>query len=185
MPDLHVNPDLVTRLEAENAVLRGRLALLSEDNSLFRERCARLEVVEPQVAKLEARIAELEDRLRLNSQNSSKPPSSDGYSKPAPKSRRKRSGKKPGKQPGDPGRHLAERDVPDARRTHTPERCRACGGDLSDAEVTGATRRQVFDLPPVTPLVCTEHLSERKRCVCGAETSAVETTARPGPTATA
>ena len=33
------------------------------------------------------RIAELEARLALNSQNSSKPPSSDGLGKPAPKTR--------------------------------------------------------------------------------------------------
>jgi transposase len=154
MPDLHTNPDLVAHLEAENVVLR-------DENVVLRE----------QVAQLVVRVAGLEERLRMNSQNSSKPPSSDGYSKPAPKSRRKRSGKKPGKQRGDPGRHLAQRDVPDDHRTHTPERCRACDRDLSDAEVTGATRRQVFDLPPVTPLVCIEHVAQRKLCVCGVETS--------------
>jgi len=54
------------------------------------------------IEKLMAEIAELRARLNMNSRNSSKPPSSDGYAKPAPKSRRKRSGKKPGKQPGDP-----------------------------------------------------------------------------------
>lgn len=43
-----------------------------------------------------ARIAELEERLNKNSQNSSKPPSSDGYKKPAPKSLRKPSGRKQG-----------------------------------------------------------------------------------------
>ena len=127
----------------------------------------------------QARIQELERQLRSNSRNSSKPPSSDGYAKPAPKSRRQRSGKKPGKQPGDAGQHLAQRPDPDALRTHTPEHCDDCGRDLSGAEVMGIRRRQVFDLPPVS-LFCTEHRSERKRCVCGAETSAefpVEATA--------
>jgi hypothetical protein len=42
------------------------------------------------------RIEELEARLRQGSSNSSKPPSSGGYSKPAPKPREKKSGKKPG-----------------------------------------------------------------------------------------
>ncbi len=48
------------------------------------------------------RIAELEARLATNSGNSSKPPSSDGLAKPAPKPRslRKKTDRKPGGQPG-------------------------------------------------------------------------------------
>ena len=47
-----------------------------------------------QQAVLMQRITELEGRLRLNSRNSSKPPSSDALSKPAPKSLRP-SGERP------------------------------------------------------------------------------------------
>ena len=36
------------------------------------------------IAKLTARVEELERRLGLNSKNSSKPPSSDGFKKPPP-----------------------------------------------------------------------------------------------------
>lgn len=122
------------------------------------------------IDKLTAEIAELRARLDMNSRNSSKPPSSDGYAKPAPKSRRQRSGRKPGKQPGDPGRHLAQRADPDAMTTHTPTTCAGCGDDLGDAEVTGTVRRQVFDLPPVA-LFCTEHRAERRRCHCGQQTT--------------
>jgi len=141
-------------LEAQNASLRAKVA-------------EQAEVID----KLMAEIAELRARLAMNSRNSSKPPSSDGYAKPAPKSRRTRSGKKPGKQPGDPGRHLAQRDTPDATLTHSPEHCASCGGDLADASVVGTVRRQVFDLPPVA-LFCVEHQAERRRCGCGAETTA-------------
>lgn len=122
------------------------------------------------IEKLSIEIVELRARLGMNSRNSSKPPSSDGYEKPAPKSRRVRSGKKPGKQPGDPGHHLAQRADPDATVPHRPDNCEKCGHDLSDAQVTGIIIRQVFDLPPVA-LFCTEHQAERKRCPCGAETT--------------
>lgn len=46
------------------------------------------------IAQLNQTIQELKERLNKNSKNSSKPPSSDGFKKPAPKSLRKSSGKK-------------------------------------------------------------------------------------------
>jgi transposase len=123
-----------------------------------------------EVKKQGAEIVSLKLRLALTSHNSSKPPSSDGYAKPAPKSRRVRTGKKPGKQPGDPGKHLAQRIGPDATMVHEPGQCRSCGCDLSVAEVCGTTARQVFDLPPAA-LFCTEHQVRSRRCACGTVTN--------------
>jgi transposase len=122
------------------------------------------------IEKLSLENLELRARLGMNSRNSSKPPSSDGYDKPAPKSRRVRSGKKPGKQPGDPGHHLAQRVDPDETKIVPPDNCEKCGKDLFDAEVSGVIRRQVFELPRVA-LFCTEFQAERRRCSCGAETT--------------
>ena len=48
------------------------------------------------IVALAARVAEWEARLGMNSRNSSKPPSSDGLAKPAPKSLRRPSGRKKG-----------------------------------------------------------------------------------------
>lgn len=129
---------------------------------------------EARIAALEAEMSELRARLDKSSRNSSKPPSSDGYSKlPAkPKSLRKRSGRKPGGQPGSPGHHLAVADEPDEVIVHVPDDCAGCGRELAAAEVTGSERRQVFDLPPPAGLWVSEHRAERRRCECGCETAA-------------
>lgn len=132
---------------------------------------ALVEELRAENARLVARVAELEARLAQNSTNSSKPPSSDGLSKPAPKSRRKRSGRKPGGQPGHSGRTLEQVETPDEVRRHEPGGCAGCGGDLRDAECTGVERRQVFDLPPVAVRVV-EHRLVQRRCGCGTTTRA-------------
>jgi len=87
------------------------------------------------IVALTAKVAELEARLGKNSQNSSKPPSSDAFVKPPPRSLRRASGRKPGKQPGDPGFRLEQRTDPDEVRVHTPETCRGCGDSLRPPQV--------------------------------------------------
>ncbi|MBT8227263.1 MAG: hypothetical protein KJO75_17435 [Dactylosporangium sp.] len=60
------------------------------------------------------RIADLEARLKTSPANSSKPPSSDGLAKPAPKSLRSRSGRGPGRPKGQDGitlQRFADADV--------------------------------------------------------------------------
>jgi transposase len=121
-----------------------------------------------QIARLEAEVAELRRQLGLNSRNSSKPPSSDSpFVKPAPKSLRRKSGRKPGGQPGHPGSTLALVDNPNKRLRHEPGPCSGCGADLSQAPEVGVERRQVFDLPPMTVQVI-EHQLIARRCSCGA-----------------
>ena len=93
-------------------------------------------------------IDELRGRLALNSKNSSKPPSSDGLNKPAPKSLRLAGQKPTGGQKGHPGSTLRQVAQPDEIITHdVPNQCPACQRDLRFAYV-GETR-QVFDLPPL------------------------------------
>lgn len=77
------------------------------------------------IQELTARIAELEERLNKDSHNSSKPPSSDGYKKPSPKSLRQKSGRKVGGQKGHNG-HNIKIDTPDRIENIYPERCSNC-----------------------------------------------------------
>lgn len=122
---------------------------------------------------LESKLADLEERLGRNPRNSSMPPSAEGFSKPTSPSRaeRRAAGRKQGKQPGAPGKHLAQVADPDQVVVHTPPSCSSCGSGLEDGEVVGSERRQVFDLPEIR-LVVTEHVVERRRCRCGCTTKA-------------
>jgi transposase len=116
------------------------------------------------IVTLQARLAELERRLGKDSSNSSKPPSSDGLGKPARAQRRadeQAQRRRPGKQPGAPGAHLAMVAEPDEVVWHTPGRCSQCSADLVLAPVTGVEGRQVFDLPRLR-LGVVEHRAERR-----------------------
>jgi len=122
------------------------------------------------VETLQAQVAELRARLGQSSQNSSRPPSSDSpFAKPAARSLRGRSGRKPGGQSGHPGSTLALVEDPNRRQRHEPGPCSGCGADLADAPEVGMDRRQVFDLPPLRVQV-TEHQLIARRCSCGATT---------------
>lgn len=117
-----------------------------------------------------ARIAELEARLKQSSGNSSKPPSSDGLAKPAPKSLRTRSGRGPGRPAGQPGVTLERVADPDVVLRHVPSVCAGCGDDLAAAAEVGVARRQVFDIPE-PKLEVTEHQIVTLACPCGHHTT--------------
>lgn len=121
--------------------------------------------------RLEERVAVLEERLGLDSRNSSKPPSSDppGTNR-AERRRQKQATKK--KRSGNGGATLRRIENPGKVVVHAPSTCACCGRDLSRraVEETGAAR-QVFDIEPVTVTVV-EHRTAARRCRCGATTTA-------------
>lgn len=124
------------------------------------------------VALLE-RIEELERRVGLNSSNSGKPPSSDGYKKPSRvTNQREKTDRKSGGQAGHEGTTLGQVANPDKVIEYVPAVCTECGGALSREQATGHQKRQVFDLPQPRVEV-TEHRAHRCWCQgCGTETQA-------------
>lgn len=118
------------------------------------------------VVKLEGRVKELEDRLALNSRNSSKPPSSDGLGKPAPKSLRQPGQRPNGGQRGHQGSALRQSAQPDqVQHHHSAPRCTHCNAVLVQHEVLDT--RQVLELPVLRAQVV-EHQRIRSTCTCGA-----------------
>lgn len=137
------------------------------------ELAARDAIIEQQrviIEELRAEIAELKARLGLNSSNSSKPPSSDGYAKPT-RQQRRNTERKAGKQNGAPGAHLARVDNPDETFIHDPIECHSCGFSLEKADTIDEEVRQVFDLPQ-RKVIVHEHRARKKRCSCGKTTKA-------------
>ena len=120
-----------------------------------------------QAALLE-RIVRLEERLGLDSHNSSKPPSSDGPEASGSRSERRKAQRKSGGQPGHRGSTLRRVAEPDEVITHTPAECAACGCSLAGVEPESVEEqgRQVFDIPPIDMQV-TEHRRAQCRCGCG------------------
>jgi transposase len=114
-------------------------------------------------------VSELEKRLGKNSQNSSKPPSTDGLKKP-PRTRslRGKSDKKNGGQVGHQGKTLEMVSKPDHVIKHpTPDCCDNCGCSRQSAKLVSTVIRQVFDVPK-PKIEVTEHQVEVFQCgQCG------------------
>ncbi|HUW11075.1 MAG TPA: IS66 family transposase [Anaerolineae bacterium] len=142
-----------SREEIHQACLQGEEAVVA----LF----------ERTIVQLAARVTALEEQQAKNSRNSSKPPSSDGLKRPAPRSLRKPSGKESGGQPGHKGHTLKAVERPQHTEVHRVEQCAHCQASLEEVAASGYEKRQVFDLPPVTVEV-TEHRAGIKQCpLCG------------------
>ena len=117
------------------------------------------------VEKLAKQVTHLEEKLRTNSQNSSKPPSSDPNRPKVPPRKDKRKRKRGG-QKGRKGtqRKLVPVDqVDELHEVYLTGSC-ACGGEMEHME-TEPRRHQVFELPKVKPLI-TEYRLHKAACDC-------------------
>lgn len=122
-----------------------------------------------EITTLRGVIAGLEARLSLNSTNSHKPSSTDGYAKkPLIKpALPKQEGRKVGGQLGHTGKTLQIVSHPDAIEQHRATSCPDCGTNLTQpAAEQIVARRQVFELPQPRLLV-TEHQLLQTHCQCG------------------
>jgi transposase len=140
---------------------------------------------------LEAELAKLAAQAGRDSTNSSTPPSKDSIAAKARQkaerrnaSQRERSpARKPGGQPGRKGSGLEPTRDPDrTERAAAPVECSACKAGLTDADDAGSTWAQLWDIPPVA-LAKVHWVLPRRRCGCGAMSTATAPSVRAGTVA--
>jgi len=136
---------VIKELSNEIKTLNSQVENLSKDNKALNER-----------------VKSLESQVNKNSNNSSKPPSSDGFKKKT-KSLRIKSGKKPGGQEGHEGTTLCLNDTPDEVEIHNVEQCTECGAPLKDVVPERYIVRQIIDIPDIKVKIV-EHRAEVKIC---------------------
>lgn len=164
-----IDPDFLPDLVRE---LFGKTAELERDNAIL---SARVNSIETENETLKAENEALKTKiasLQRDSTNSSKPPSSDGLAKKRGSPKRGSSGRRPGGQKGHIGRarKLAPPEAISETVDHKPDVCEACQRPLpDDAPSTIAERRQVTEIPEITPDII-EHVFHKLRCDCGHET---------------
>lgn len=124
------------------------------------------------VLVLSERLNQLEEKLNQNSQNSSKPPSSDGFGQPVTrkKSRKKGSGRTQTKNPPRQVPKLKPTEACDQVHDIRPAVCR-CGGALNGSD-SHPHRHQEIELPPIEPTVTEYRLHQLSCSVCGQQTRA-------------
>ena len=137
---------------------------IKELQALVLELLERIEKLEGENAGLRSENIELKSRLNSNSNNSSKPPSSDGYQK-KPAFAKKVKGTKGG-QKGHKGNNLHQVTKPDKIVKCVPEKC-SCGHEFHGEGFILSEKRQVFDLPQ-PKLEVTEYQIHKAKCpICG------------------
>ena len=139
----------VGRLQTENAHLQTENERLQTEN-----------------VHLQAENAELRRRLGLDSQNSHKPPSSDGYRKKQVKpALPKEKTNSLGGQVGHKGKTLRQVQQPDHVHPHLPDECAICKRKIGVEEsYEVVSRKQVFDLPEPKLEVIEHQLGQIECC---------------------
>jgi transposase len=110
---------LIKKVEEQTATINSL-------HNIIKEITQTNEKLNDTITVLNRTIKELTEKSGKNSGNSSKPPSSDGFNKPSPKSLRKASGKERGGQTGHSGTTLKATAEPDEIILHMPEACKGC-----------------------------------------------------------
>lgn len=147
---MQMNQMLTAQNEQQAFLLAQQVAQIEQQAAQIREMTAKID-------ELLARIDELSHKK--NSRNSSAPPSTDGYSKPAPKSQRKTTGAKSGGQKGHKGSSMKLMKEPDEIREHYPDACNGCPN-------RGLCHTRIAERRYESDIVVESRLVEHRQMVC-------------------
>lgn len=160
-PEFPISPE---DWENTPATVQAVVILLWRENETLREQVAKLQ---NQVEGLQTEVDKLRERVNKNSQNSSKPPSSDlpqkrSYPKPEP------SGEKKGGQKGHHGHGRKLKGPEEVNRIvkSLPTVCKDCGMLLL-GEDSQPERHQVSELPKIVSEIVEYQRHTLKCSVCG------------------
>ena len=152
---------------------------LQDQNGQLQKQSEQLAALRKEIAEKDALIVALTKRIeelthRKNSGNSSVPPSKDGYHKPAPRSLRAKSGKKPGGQEGHKGKGMRIDRKPDEVISHKPAVCEGCPY-AATCKLRSCETRYEYDVEVKTKLIAHEAMG----CDCCHMTGQAERGAFP------
>lgn len=125
------------------------------------------ESVKAVVIVLSERLENIEEQLKQNSQNSSRPPSRDGFGKPKKPQGQKQKNASKKRRKVDSSRKkrkLYPEDACNEVHNHVPEECQHCGEELS-GEDRQPYRHQIVEIPIFSPHII-EHKQHQLECVC-------------------
>lgn len=131
------------------------------------------ESVKAVVTVLSERLAYIEEQLKQNSQNSSRPPSSDGLKQPnKPKARKKKNAPRCCTSDGRSSRtkrRLYPLEACSEVHRHVPETCRHCGEQLT-GEDERPYRHQILEIPTLRAYIIEHQLHQLECTCCGQKT---------------
>lgn len=149
-------PELVQKLFDKIDALT---TVISQQTSNIDKQTATIEKLTEIIKTQQEEIYRLKEQLNKNSKNSSKPPSSDGFNKPAPKSLRKITGKKQGAQKGHIGKGFTLTKEPNEILEHVPSACKGCPDFGSCVSCSISAKRYEVDIIIDTKVILHKTLS--------------------------
>lgn len=152
--------DIIAQKQEIIDMLQREISNLTIENNKKEEE---IQALKKRIAELEDKVAVLESRIKKDSSNSSKPPSSDGFKKPRTSSTREKSGRKPGGQVGHPG-HTIKVDAVETKVIDRKEGTCQCGGEIEFGDRYQS--RRIVDIR-VTLFVTEERAYSGKCKICG------------------
>ncbi len=118
----------MTSMDERDALIADLQQQVADQQRQIAEKDKRIAELTEENHSLASRVEELQQKLGLNSKNSSISPSQDPFRsrKSSSQSLRQSSGRRPGGQAGHPGANINLQHEPDEEVEHFPEKCRKC-----------------------------------------------------------